>query len=311
MKNGLTIKQQDVSTAVFPGGRLATKSSRLTDYWELTKPRLTFLVLITTLVGFCMGSSASLDWILLFHAMIGTALVAGGAAVLNQFLERDLDARMDRTEDRPIPSGRLPAGDALLFGAVLSVAGLLYLVVAVNLLTSFLAAITLGMYLFVYTPLKKKTPLCTTVGAFPGATPPLIGWAAVSGTLDAEAWILFAILFFWQMPHFYALAQMYRDDYARAGLPILTVVDPDGFRTGMQIVSHTLLLLPASLAPAFFGMTGMLYFWVALFLSLGFLGFGLHAAFSRTVAGSRRLFLASIFYLPSLLMLMVADKVAP
>jgi len=311
MKNGLNIKQQDISAAVFPGGRLATESSHLMDYWELTKPRLTFLVLITTLVGFCMGSSASLDWILLFHTMMGTALVAGGAAVLNQFLERDLDARMNRTEDRPIPSGRLPAGDALLFGAVLSVAGLLYLVMAVNLLTSFLAAVTLGMYIFVYTPLKKKTPLCTIVGAFPGATPPMIGWAAVNGTLDAGAWILFAILFFWQMPHFYALAQMYRDDYAMAGLPILTVMDPDGFRTGMQIVSHTLLLLPASLAPAFFGMTGMLYFWVALFLSLGFLGFGLRAAFSRTLAGSKRLFLASIFYLPSLLILMVADKVAP
>jgi protoheme IX farnesyltransferase len=303
MKEGIQIKNQPMTSSV-----LTEDSSRIGLFWELTKPRLTFLVMVTTFVGFCMASRSYFDWVLLVHTMLGTALVAGGAAVLNQFLERDVDALMKRTVERPLPSGKLQAGEALLFGVIISVVGMFYLVFFVNLLTSFLAVLTIGSYLFIYTPLKKKTPLCTIVGAFPGAIPPMIGWSAVNESLDRGAWILFAILFLWQMPHFYALARMYRDDYERGGFPMLTVVDPNGTRTGMQILSHTLLLLPVSLAPSLFGLTGKIYFWGALILSLLFLASAISASFSKNISTSRKLFFASILYLPLLLILMVADK---
>ncbi len=308
MKKEIHIKVPDASTVTFPSEQFVAGQSRLSDYWELTKPRLTFLVLVTTFVGFCMGSHAGLDWILLFHTMIATALVAAGAAVVNQFLEVDQDSQMKRTEDRPLPSGRLQAADVLLFGVLLSVIGLLYLLVAINLLTSLLAVITLCSYLFVYTPLKKKTPLCTIVGAIPGAIPPMMGWSAARNSVDAGAWVLFAILFFWQMPHFYALAQIYREDYARAGFPMLSVVDPEGGRVAIQIISHTFFLFLVSTAPTLLRMTGKFYLVGALILSLTFIGFGVHAAIARSPLSSKKLFLASIFYLPLLLILMVADK---
>lgn len=308
MKEEATIGEQNGSAVALTSERLVAENSRMTDYWEMTKPRLTFLVLVTTLVGFCMGSRAPINWMLLLHAMLGTAFVAGGAAVLNQYLEKDLDARMKRTEDRPLPAGRLEANDALVFGASLSVLGMLYLVWRVNLLTAFLAAFTLSSYLFAYTPLKRKSPLCTLVGAVPGAIPPMMGWSAAQDSLGTGAWILFAILFLWQMPHFYALAQVYREDYARGGFPMLSVLDPDGRRTGVEIIAYTLALLPTSLAPSLVGMTGHLYFWGALLLSLGFLAFGIAAAKRRTIPSSRKLFLASIFYLPFILILMVANK---
>jgi protoheme IX farnesyltransferase len=215
---------------------------------------------------------------------------------------------MKRTSDRPLPAGRLASGDVQVFGAILSMVGLVYLALTVNLLTAFLGALTLGVYLFVYTPLKKVTPLCTLVGAVPGAIPPMMGWTGATDSIGSGAWILFCILFFWQMPHFFALARLYREDYARGGFPMLSVVDPDGMRTGLQIVAHTLLLLPASLAPTLFGMTGMVYFYSALVLSIGFLATGVWAAFDRTDSSSKKLFLASIAYLPLILILMVVDK---
>ncbi len=309
MKNRMDAKGPDIATVILPASSFAMERWRLADYWELAKPRLTFLVLITTFIGFCMGSSAPFNWGLLVHTMLGTAFVAGSAAILNQFLEREADGQMKRTQDRPLPSGRLQPDDALIFGAILGVCGLFYLVTAVNLLTGFIAAITLGSYLFVYTPLKKISPLCTVIGAIPGAMPPMIGWSAARDNLDAYGWILFAILFLWQMPHFYALAQIYREDYARGGFPMLSVVDPTGWRVGMQIVSHTFLLIPASLAPTLFGMTGKIYFWGALILGIGFFYFGLCAAISQKASNLKKLFVVSIFYLPFLLILMLFDKI--
>jgi heme o synthase len=307
MKENFPIKQTDGSIALPTSGE---ESSRVSIFLELTKARLTFLVLVTTFVGFCMGESGAWNWMLLVHAMCGTGLLAAGAAVLNQYVERDLDLRMQRTKDRPLPSGQMNPTDALMMGVVLSAGGLLYLAFLVNILTSFLGVITLVSYVFVYTPLKTRTPLCTLVGAVPGAIPPMMGWTAATESLDVGAWLLFIILFLWQMPHFFALAQMYRDDYARGGFPMLSVVDPGGSRVGVQIVSHTFLLIPASIAPYFFGMTGTAYLIGAGILSVGFLIFGVIAAFQKTYASSRKLFLASIFYLPLMLILMVADKVA-
>lgn len=308
MKEGLDIKAHDLSVVALPEGRLVMEGSRVADYWELTKPRLTFLVLVTTLIGFCMGSNVPLDWFLLFHTIFGTALVAGGAAALNQFMERDFDARMKRTVDRPLPSGRLSAAGALAFGLVLCGVGLWVLAMAVNLLTTFLGTMTVISYLFIYTPLKRKTPFCTLIGAVPGAIPPLMGWSAVNGSLAPRAWVLFGILFFWQMPHFYALAQIYREDYIKGGFPMLSVVDPTGQRISRGILIHTVALFFVSLIPTFLGMTGMIYFLGALFLGLCFLVFGLRAAILRTTASCRFLFLGSIFYLPFLLMLMVVTK---
>jgi heme o synthase len=285
------------------------ESSKVSIYLELTKARLTFLVLVTTFVGFCMGMKGDWNWVLLLHTMVGTGFLAAGAAVLNQYIERDLDRKMNRTKDRPLPAGHLEPPDALLIGVGLSVSGLLYLAGAVNLLTSFLGVLTLATYIFIYTPLKTRTPFCTLVGAVTGAIPPMMGWTAVTNSIDTGAWLLFIILFLWQMPHFFALAQMYREDYARGGFPMLSVVDPGGVRVGIQIVSHTFLLVPASMAPFFFGMTGEIYLVGAVLLSILFFIFGVIAAFKRTYESSRKLFLVSIFYLPILLILMVADKV--
>ena len=276
---------------------------------ELVKARLTVLVLLTTLVGLYLGMQGPMDYLLMVHTLLGTALVAGGASALNQLLERDHDALMRRTASRPLPSGRMTPEAVLFFGAMISAAGLVYLAVAVNPITSFLGAITLVSYLFLYTPLKRVTSLNTAVGAIPGALPPLMGWTAARGQINGEGWALFAILFFWQLPHFLAIAWMYRDEYARAGYAMLPVVDPNGERTARQTVCHTLGLLPVSLFPFLFKMVGPVYCLGALVLGLMFLGFAI--AFSRhmTQARARHLFYASIIYLPLLLGLMVLDKI--
>ncbi len=276
---------------------------------DLIKARLTFLVLLTTLVGFYISFRGSLDWLLLFHTMLGTALVASGAAALNQLLEREHDAKMSRTEDRPLPSGRLKPETVLIMGGVCGGIGLIYLAVAVNLLTSLLGAATLASYLFIYTPLKRVTTLNTIVGAIPGALPPLMGWTAARGDIDLGGWSLFAILFFWQLPHFFAIAWIYREQYARAGFMMLPVVDPDGQRTGRQAVSHTLGLLPVSLCPFLFHLAGPVYLCGALVLGLAYLWFALQFSRRLTVPSARRLFFASILYLPLLLGLMVFDKI--
>src|SRR3954470_4704221 len=246
---------------------------------ELVKARLTALVLITTLVGFYSGSGAQMDYWKLIHAMLGTALVACGASALNQLLEREQDAKMRRTENRPLPSGKMQPDTVLLLGAALAAGGLLYLAFAVNLLTSFLGAVTLGSYLFIYTPLKRVTTLNTLIGAVPGAIPPLMGWTGATGHVSAAGWSLFAILFLWQLPHFMAIAWLYREDYARAGFKMLPIIDPEGRQTAAQAVCHAFGLIPVSLFPALLGIAGVVYFSGALLLGLAFLFFAIQ--FSR------------------------------
>jgi heme o synthase len=275
---------------------------------DLVKARLTTLVLLTTAVGFYIGWSGPMNFALLFNTLAATGLLASGAAALNQLLEREHDAKMRRTQDRPLPSGRLQPATVALIGGVSSVAGLVYLALAVNLLTSVLGAVTLVSYLFIYTPLKRVTWLNTAIGAIPGGLPPLMGWTAARGELGGEGWALFAILAFWQIPHFFAIAWLYREDYAKAGFVMLPNVDADGRRTAQQTISHTLALLTASLAPFALKMAGPVYLAAALILGAGFLWCAIQFSRELTMARARRLFLASILYLPLLLAAMVWDK---
>ena len=282
---------------------------RAMDFLELTKPRVVLMVLVTTSVGFYLGSWGTLDYFRLIHTLIGTALAAGGTIALNQFLERDVDALMKRTRRRPLPDGRLQPTEALAFGAGITAGGLVYLTLVVNPLSGLITATIVGSYLFVYTPLKQKSSLCTLVGALPGALPPVTGWAAARGEIGLEAWVLFAILFLWQLPHSLAIAMLYRDDYARAGFRLLPVVDPDGKSTGRQVVSNCLALLAVGLLPTLIGLAGVVYFVVALTLGVVFLWYGIDLAVSRSAAGARRLLFVSLVYLPVLLVLMALDKV--
>ena len=281
---------------------------RLADYWTLTKPEVNFLVLVSTLVGFYLASRGPLDLSRLFHTLMGTLLVASGTGTLNQYLERQSDKHMRRTANRPLPSGRLAPAEALGFGILLAALGGWELWVFTNPLASKLALLTLGAYLLFYTPLKKKTPFCTLVGAFPGAMPPLIGWAAVRNSLGLDAWALYAILFLWQFPHLLAIAWMYREDYARAGLQMLPRNDLRGRTTVRQILVYSLVLIPASLMPAFLGQAGKAYLVGALVLGLVFLHYGVRLAIHRTNSLARRLVLASIVYLPLVFALLMVDK---
>lgn len=287
----------------------AAEKSWTAVFSDLVKARLTTLVLLTTAVGFYIGEIGAINWFLFFNTLAATGLVAMGASALNQLLEREYDAKMRRTQDRPLPSGRLQPTTVAIFGGISSVAGLVYLALAVNLLTSVLGAVTLVSYLFIYTPLKRVTWLNTAIGAIPGALPPLMGWTAARGELSGEGWALFAILAFWQLPHFFAIAWMYRDEYARAGFVMLPNVDPGGRSTGQQTVSHTFSLLIASLCPFAFKMSGMIYLVGAILLGAGFLYCAIQFSRHLTLARAKQLFLASIIYLPLLLALMVWDKV--
>jgi protoheme IX farnesyltransferase len=278
------------------------------DYLILTKARITGLVLVTTTVGFVLASSQSVDLGRLVVLLVGVALATGGSAALNQYLEHEIDARMRRTESRPLPAGRMTLSRGLAVGVVLSVVGVIWLVVRINPLTGLLALASSLLYLTVYTPLKTRTPLNTLVGAVPGAIPPVMGWTAVTGRIDVAAWALFGILYLWQFPHFLAIAWMYRDDYARARLPMLPVVDPDGGSTGRQVVLYSLALLPVSLIPTVLGLAGSVYFFGALVAGLVFLGFGLAMTVNRGRASARRLLLASVTYLPILLVLLLVDR---
>jgi len=291
-----------------PVARQASRHSTLADHWTLTKPEVNFLVLVSTLVGFYLASPGHVKVELLVHTLLGTLLVASGTATLNQYLEREFDALMRRTARRPLPAGRLAPPQALRFGMALSLGGGLYLAVAVNLLASLLALLTLASYLLLYTPLKRKTPWCTLVGAFPGAMPPLIGWAAARGSLSPAAWVLYAMLFLWQFPHFLAIAWMYREDYARAGYLMLPPADREGRSMAWQIVACSLVLVPVSLMPAWLGQVGSVYFVGALVLGLSFLGYGARLATSRSKLLARRVLLASIIYLPLVFGLMMMDK---
>lgn len=277
-------------------------------FCDLIKARLTFLVLLTTFVGFYVGKRGPTDLLLLGNTLLGTAILACGAAALNQLWEREHDGRMQRTAKRPLPSGRMQPETALMFGGACSVVGLLYLVFAVNLLTGFLGAVTLSSYLLIYTPLKRVTWLNTAVGAIPGALPPVMGWTGARGELGAEAWALFAILFFWQIPHFFAIAWLYREDYERAGFVMLPSLDPGGFRTGRQAVSHTLGLITVSLTPFVFRVAGTFYLAGALVFGFMFLVAAWRFSRELTRSRARQLFFASILYLPLLLGLMVFDK---
>ena len=288
---------------------VAADKSLVAVLCDLVKARLTFMVLLTTLVGLYLGTRGVMDGMLMLHTLLGTALVACGAAALNQLWEREHDAKMPRTEDRPLPSGRLTPETVLIFGGACSALGLVYLAFAVNLLTSLLGAITLASYLFVYTPLKRVTWLNTAIGAIPGALPPLMGWTAARNELSGEGWSLFAILFFWQIPHFFAIAWLYREQYEKAGFVMLPSVDDDGSRTGHQAVSHTLGLLFVSLLPFLFRLAGLVYFCGALALGLAFVFFAVQFSRHLTMARARQLFLYSILYLPLLLGLMVMDKI--
>ena len=293
-----------------PKSSLHNWRSTVSDYWTLTKPEVNVLVLASTLAGFYLGSRGPLSGLRLAHTLLGTLLVASGTATLNQFIEREYDARMRRTANRPLPAGRLAPSWALGFGVLLSAAGALDLALAVNALSSLLAVLTLGSYLAFYTPLKRRTPLCTLVGAFPGAMPPLIGWAAARGSLSREAWVLYAVLFLWQFPHFLGIAWMYREDYARAGYIMLPLKDVDGRFTGREIFACTLLLLPVSLMPVLLGQAGVVYLVGATLVGLAFLLCGARLAHSRSNALARSLVLASVVYLPLLFVLMMVDKIS-
>ncbi len=287
---------------------LTEPQGALLDYWELTKPSVVWLILMSTAVGSYMASSGSLPLVLIAHTLIGTALLAGGTGALNQWIERDADAKMRRTENRPLPAGRLRSKPAFLFGTFLSVAGTIYLWAAVNPLAALVGFLTLASYLGLYTPLKSRTPISTFVGAFPGAAPPLIGWVAVREGIGIEGWVLFAMLFLWQFPHFYAIAWMYREDYQRAGIRMLPVVEPDGISTGRQVICYSLALIPVSLAPAFLGMAGPVYAAGALVAGIIYLYFGILLARAKTGFQARRLLQASVFYLPLVYVFLVVDK---
>lgn len=287
------------------------------DYIELTKPRITWLILMSTGIGYFFGLPAVANWweflksihlLSLLHTIVGTALIASGTAALNQWYERDADHKMRRTAGRPLPSGRLSARRALAFGMVLSAAGFLELWLGVNLLSGLIGLFTLASYLFLYTPMKQRTWWSTTVGAIPGAMPPMIGYAAAAGGLTRESWVLFAILFLWQFPHFYSIAWMYKEDYARAGILMLPVVDPDGRSTARQIVLYGLALIPVSLIPGVLGMSGRIYLVGALLLGLWFLYSGVRVALERSLVSARGVLITSVIYLPLIYGLMLIDR---
>jgi protoheme IX farnesyltransferase len=287
--------QAEIAPASLAGVR---RQSNLSDYVALTKPRLNFLVVLTSAAGYYLGAIASINLWQMTQAVVGTALVAGGAAVLNQVYERDTDALMRRTLGRPLPDHRVTAGDATIFGLALALAGIALLALGANMLAALLALATLFVYLVVYTPMKRRSPAATLVGAVPGALPALIGWAAARGAATMGGWILFAIVFLWQIPHFMAIAWMYREDYRSAGFPMLPVIEPEGRRTGRQALLFAAALLPVSLAPTFVGLSGWIYFSIALTLSISLLALSVRFAATRSETSARWLFFGSITYLP-------------
>jgi heme o synthase len=283
-------------------------SSKLGAYISLTKPDVSFLVLMTTAAGFYMGARGPVDWLHLLHVVFGTMMIAAGTAALNHYIERNTDRYMRRTASRPLPSGQLTPAEALRFGVALSVAGAVDLYFAAGYLPCLLGVVTCLSYLLAYTPLKKRTVWATFIGAFPGAIPPMIGWTAATGKLDAGAWLLFAILFFWQFPHFHAISWMYREDYARAGILMLPVVDQDGTRTFRQIILYAATLVAVSLLPAIMGFAGVLYFFGALVTCTALVLVCLWAAHAKTNARAKWLMHATVLHIPILLGLMMYDK---
>ena len=283
--------------------------SLMEAYYELTKPSITFMILISTALGYYMGGNGIANYIHFFFTILGSCLISSGSGALNHFAEADSDKIKRRTNLRPIPAGLISAENAMLFGIALILSGSAILYWIINPLTCLLALITSLMYLFIYTPLKKLTWLNTSVGAIPGSIPPIGGWVAATGRLDPEAWILFAILFFWQHPHFYAIALMFKDDYKKAGLKMLPVTEPDGSRTNRQIIWHSFLLIPVSVVPVYIGILGMIYFWSAIILGVGYLISGFILAKQYSVDNARFVLRVSVFYLPILFLTIMIDKI--
>lgn len=312
MKSEILIKSAAIE--LNPGGVTEARveglslRERAPAYVDLTKPRITFLIVLTAAAGFFLGAKGSLDYLRFTHAMLGIALLSSGIATLNQYMERELDALMRRTMTRPLPSGKLAPTEALVFGAGLTIIAEVYLALLVNPLTALFGLSVIAGYLFMYTPLKTRTTLSTVVGAFPGAMPPLMGWTAAANDVTTGAWVLFAILFLWQFPHFLAIAWMYKEDYGRAGIRMLPVVEPEGRITGQQIVAYTAMLLPVSLLPTLIGISGHVYFYGAILLGTLFLLSSISAALSKSRQQARRLLLASVLYLPLLFGLMVLNQ---
>ena len=282
---------------------------RAVDYFELTKPRIVAMILITTAAGFYLGAQGSPDYLVLLHTLIGTALTGGGTLALNQLMEREADALMVRTRTRPLPDGRLLPVDALVFGLLLTVCGIGYLVWASLWRSASVTALIVVTYLLMYTPLKQRTSLCSLIGAVPGALPPVIGWAAVRGSLGIEAWILFTIMFLWQVPHSLAIGWLYRDDFAKAKFCLLPVIDPNGKATGRQVVLNCVLLFAVGFLPVLIGFAGMGYCVAAFFLGGLFLWYGVNFARSRSLVAARQLLFASLIYLPAILTALALDKV--
>ena len=296
-----------------PSGVVAATLARdrrrvIADLVTLTKPRVVVMVLVTTVVGYYVALDGLAGYARLVHLVLGTLLAAGGTLALNQYWEREVDGRMDRTRARPLPDGRLQPLEALLFGVTITSVGLVYLTILVSVLTGLVTAATVVLYLFAYTPLKLRTALCTLVGAVPGALPPVTGWVAARDEFGVGAWVLFGILFLWQLPHTLAIARLYRDDYARAGVLLLPVVDAEGTSTERQILTGCLALLVVSLLPTLIGLAGPVYFAGAFFLGAALVGLGARQALAPSSAAARRVLFASLLYLPALLALLAFDK---
>lgn len=302
------ISLPDNTNTANPPSKHSVFARRATDYVELVKPRLVVMILITTAAGFYLGAQ-TVDWLRCLHTLIGAGLTAAGVLGLNQYLERDVDAQMKRTQGRPLPDGRMNPLEALLVGAVLTGGGMLYLTFIVNVLSGLVISLIVISYLFLYTPLKRKTSLCTLIGAVPGALPPVVGWVAARGSLTGEAWVLFTILFLWQIPHSLAIAYIYREDYAKAGFRLLPVIHPDGASTCRQIVINCVALLGIGLLPALYNIAGGIYFFAALLAGAGFLAVGIYLARTRSVKAARYLLYASLLYLPLVFITMALDKI--
>ncbi len=298
----------DTITAEIPDRKLSSVRGRVGSFVELTKPRIAILLVLTSAAGFYLGTKGQLDWVLLANTVIAITLLAFGVATLNQFWERDLDSLMDRTAKRPLPTGRVASVEALIFGVLQCAVAEIYLFAFVNTLTALLGLVVIVGYVLVYTPLKTRTSASTAIGAIPGALPPLMGWTAAANEISLGAWALFVMQLLWQFPHFLAIAWLYREEYARAGVKMLPALEPDGRITSRQILLFTIMLVPVSLAPFFFGISGVVFLIGASVLGVLFLVSAIHAARSRTNASARRLMLASVIYLPLLFLLMVADK---
>lgn len=297
----------EADDARFPSPSL-TLAEKLAAYYDLTKPRITFLVVLSALAGFALGSPSPINWLLFLHTALGIALLSSGISTLNQYWERDLDALMERTKSRPLPTGKMSSRGALIFGIAISLVAEIYLAWMVNPLTAIWGFVALASYLFIYTPLKTRTHWCTFIGAIPGALPPLLGWAAARGHVGIEAWVLFGILFFWQFPHFHAIATMYREDYGRARIRMLPVIEPDGKSTARQIVGYTIGLVLISILPTLLGFSGWIYLAGAVLLGAWFLHASLTTARQMTREQARHLLKVSVMYLPLLLGLMVLNR---